>query len=506
MESLMTSEVSFDPARFRTKPFQHQVEAVEMILRKPYFGNFSEMGTGKTKTTIDAAQILFERNIIDQVLIIAPASVRAVWYDPEFGELRKHIWEGTNGIVMEYHSTEKAWQYGPKSKRQLMWIITNYDFIRREDRLRDLLSFVGPRTLLVLDESSAIKNFKAQQTKACMKIRKQVGRVLLLNGTPIANSPGDMYTQGFIMDPTILACTNYYQFRARYGVMGGYLMKQVVKWQNLEDLQARFAPYVIRRLKTECLDLPPKLDPVTMTAVLTPATWKIYKDMRDEFISWLTGDTVVTAAQAAVKALRLSQITSGFLMGATSATFDEENIPEPLQVISSEKLDLFMDWFANQLEADPNLKLLIWSRWRTEVQRLHRALSALYDFQVSLGLIWGGQKQDERDAALRLLDPRTAPAGPAVVIGTPASGSMGLNLAGAHTVVYVSNDYSLKTRLQSEDRVHRPGQTYPVSYFDMVAVGPTGQKTIDHAILRALRNKENLAEYTTSAWLQAMAE
>lgn len=499
----MTLEISFDPARFQTKPFDHQIEAVEKILQNPYFGNFSEMGTGKTKVTIDAAQILFERDAIDQVLVITPASVRAVWYDPEFGELRKHIWEGTSGLVMEYHSTEKGWRYGSKAKREILWIVTNYDFIRREDRLRDLLSFVGPRTLLVLDESSAIKNFQAQQTKACNRIRKQVGRVLLLNGTPIANSPGDMFTQGFVMNPEILGCTNYYQFRARYAVMGGYLMKQVVKWINIPDLQARFAPYVVRRLKTDCLDLPPKLDPVTMTCVLTPRTWKIYKDMRDEFIAWLTGDAVVTAAQAAVKALRLSQITSGFLMGATSATFEEDNVPEPLQIISSEKLDLFMDWFVEQLEADPCLKLLVWSRWRAEVARLYDELSKLF---VNVGVIWGGQKQEERDYALRLLDPRTTPNEPCVVIGTPASGSMGLNLAAAHTVVYISNDYSLKTRLQSEDRVHRPGQTCAVSYFDMVAVGPNGQRTIDHLILKALRNKENLAEYTTSAWLQGLSE
>jgi SNF2 family DNA or RNA helicase len=83
---------------------------------------------------------------------------------------------------------------------------------------------------------------------------------------------------------------------------------------------------------------------------------------------------------------------------------------------------------------------------------------------------------------------------------------MGLNLTAAHTVMYLSNDYSLKTRLQSEDRVHRPGQTNVVSYYDVVATGPDGQKTIDHHIIKALREKNDIATWTTSAWLAALRE
>jgi SNF2 family DNA or RNA helicase len=98
------------------------------------------------------------------------------------------------------------------------------------------------------------------------------------------------------------------------------------------------------------------------------------------------------------------------------------------------------------------------------------------------------------------------PEGPVVVIGTPASGAMGLNLTAAHTVVYISNDFSLKTRLQSEDRVHRPGQMFPTSYFDIIATGPAGQKTIDHTVVKSLKAKLELATFTTSAWIQVLME
>ena len=92
------------------------------------------------------------------------------------------------------------------------------------------------------------------------------------------------------------------------------------------------------------------------------------------------------------------------------------------------------------------------------------------------------------------------------MLGTPATGSMGLTLTAAHTVVYLSNDFSLKTRLQSEDRAHSPGLVEHVSYFDFVAHGPNGQKTIDHGVVKALQTKESIANFTTSAWLDILGD
>jgi SNF2 family DNA or RNA helicase len=126
--------------------------------------------------------------------------------------------------------------------------------------------------------------------------------------------------------------------------------------------------------------------------------------------------------------------------------------------------------------------------------------------KVHRGKIYGKQKRDERARSVQLLDPRATPDAPVVVIGTPATGSMGLNLTAAHTVLYMSNDFSYKTRKQSEDRVHRPGQIHPVSYFDMIATGPNGQKTIDHTVIKALLNKQGLADMTTSAWLDILSD
>lgn len=516
----LREELHLDKCRLR--PYAHQVVGIQRILTHPYLGVFDEMGVGKSLQVTVAAIIMALRGTIDQVIIVAPASVRSVWFDPELGELSKHLWAHFPCTITEYHSKIRTWNWftqfnGQRYNPKINFTITNYDFIRVKERIKPLFTLCSPKTLLVLDESSAIKNWRALQTKASNDLRTRCGRVVLLNGTPIGNNPGDLYSQAYVMNPRILACNSFFHFRARYAIMGGWQGKQIIAWRSLDDLQQRLAPYVIRRVKEQCLDLPPKIDSVPISVALTSATWKIYKEMKDDMVAWLNNVDVSAASQAIVKAIRLSQITSGFIGGVERQELDDRpdfieghnpEIPNVFNVtheIGREKLDMFLGWLKELLEIDPNLKLLCWSRFRPEVKRLNDELLIQFP-NVNRGMIWGGQTRLERDNALKLLDPRTMPKGPVVVVGTPASGSMGLNLAGAHTVVYFSNDYSLKTRQQSEDRVHRPGQVYPVSYYDMIATGPNGQKTIDHAVMKALKNKKEIANFTTSAWIEALSE
>jgi len=521
----------------RRTPYNHQIVGVMELFADTNEASgrvipnclaiFDEMGAGKTKQVIDAAMLLYIAGKIDRVVVVCPASVRSVWYDPEYGQLRDHMWTMVPALVTEYHSKFRQWRWGKDTPNKLKWIITNYDYIRNEDHLNFLKAHVGKKTLLVVDESSAIKSPKAAQSKAVMALRIRCGRVVILNGTPTSQGPGDLYFQAQVMDPRILQCKTWFNFRARYGVLGGYMGKQVVSWTNLEDLQRRMAPYVLRRLKEDCLDLPEKLPPQVITITLKESTWKIYDNMRQDMVAWLNTSEASIAQQAIVKAMRLSQITSGFLGGVEDLRkkFDDgtdapdwmEQDPlsddwedkiystDMVREIGDEKLTAFMSWFHDRLFVDPNFKVLVWCRYRHEVARVVEALKTKYH-ELGVGEIRGGQSRDDRNFALRLLDPVSAPTGPAVVVGTPKSGSMGLNLTASHTVIYMSNDYSLMTRQQSEDRVHRPPQRNVVEYFDMVAVGPNGQKTIDHTIIKALRDKFNLAKLTTSAWVTELTE
>ena len=177
----------------------------------------------------------------------------------------------------------------------------------------------------------------------------------------------------------------------------------------------------------------------------------------------------------------------------------------------TEKLDVLFNWVTDQLESDPCFKLVVWTQFRADVLHIAERLKKLKvkhlnkKVPVEIGLLWGQSSKNEREHALRLLHPSTAPKGAAIVIGTPQTGSMGITLAAASTVCYMNNPHSLSIRLQSEDRVHRPGQkATAVSYYQIAAVGPKGQKTMDHIILKALRSKRELATWTASAWLDEL--
>lgn len=525
-----------DTSRMRIPPFAHQVVGVETILANPYFFLGDEMGAGKTKQAIDAAQYLYVNDVIDRVIVVAPASVRSVWYNEELGELAKHLWDDVSATVAEFHAKVREWRRGPTTKRAAMqWIITNYDFIRQRARYMQLVPYCTHRTLLILDESSAVKNYRAERTLACKYLRNKCGRVLLLNGTPIANSPADLYSQFSLMDPRILDCKTFFHFRARYAILGGFKQRQIVGWVNIEDLQNRIKPFILRRLKKDCLDLPEKMPPVALTVPLTEKTWKIYKEMRDQFVAWLSEASVSVSSQAVTKAMRLSQITSGFLGGMMEAeadgdtpvletdvrpSFIEEEEPLlwddaprgvitgrklPAQEIGREKLDFLLQWMSDRMESDPDLKLLIWCRFRPELTRIVSAIETKFGLMIAVAGLHGGQKKIEREYALNLLHPEKAPSGPAVVVGTKGTGSLGLNMTASHTVINMSDDYSLFKRKQSDDRVHRPGQVHDVSYFDIIATGPNGQRTIDHSIAKVQRDKDDVATWTQAAWISEIA-
>lgn len=565
-----------DFSRCRLKPFQHQREDVETMVRLPWLFITSEMRTGKTKIVIDAAQFLWGAGTIDRVLVVAPAPVRDVWYDIELGELQKHLWLKLPAQITEFHSRNRRWMReidALNANRVMEWMVTNYEFIRSKNRLIQLLPFCTQKTLLVLDESSFVKNHDAAQTKACFQLRANCGRVVLLNGTPISHSPLDLFSQGNLLNAGILQCKYITHYKARYAVETpvlstggkvltsprGFAIKTITGWTNLDDLQRRFAPYTIRRLQKDCLDLPPKLDSVTLTAELTPETWRVYKDMRDELMVWLKNGNVATAPQAATRTLRLAQITSGILggiedagieetvepglidstMGSNSSSNCEPNnhvwsnqfgddwtpednmrcdcgaktwaqrqsfqIIETTNEIGREKLDVLLWFLGQRLEADHNLHIVVWCRFRYELARMLNDVRQKFP-QFEVGEIRGGQKKSQRQYAMSLLKPETSPKGPVFVGGTYGTGSFGLDFTAAHTSVNMSFDFSLGKFLQSGDRVYGPGQKSPVAYFDIVAVGPRGQKTIDHHIVKTRRTNEDVATWTTAAWIKALGE
>jgi hypothetical protein len=489
---------------------------------------FDEVGAGKTKQVIDAAQILWTGlgeiapRTIDTVVVIAPGYARSTWADedPVLGEVAKHAWDMVPNVIHEYHKHYDTLRFHPNA---LNWVVSNYEFIRRDQRRNDLIRQLrGRRTWLVLDESWSVQG-ASDQMRACRLLRvRRADRVTELNGTPLSDGkPENLYYPAMIGDPDILGVRTRTEFRAKFCIMGGYMNKKAIAYQNLDEFNARLAPYILSRRTRDCFDLPPMLDPIIVEARLTPATWALYTQQRDDMVTWL-GSQVSISKHAIVKMLRLTQITSGFLGGLEemlpdapvaaptdpmpqwlrTATGLVEDAPPPMssgpgpstREIGREKLDATLHWL--DTFATPPHKLLVWCKFTAELERMTRALEKIYPVVANLR---GGQSAEDREAAKALLAPNGDPRQGAVV-GNPKAGGASLNFSAANIAVYVSRGPALIERTQTIGRIERPGATQPMLIVDVVATGPRGQKTVDHGMLKALRNKEDMARWTVAQW------
>jgi SNF2 family DNA or RNA helicase len=500
---------------FKTLPFEHQRVGIKALVEHEAFALFDEMGAGKSKQVIDAACILAEQGKIDTVVIVAPASVRCVWLDKEIGEIKKHSW--MRNRVYEFRKDFKeVWEDRYETPQpNLDWVVTNYEWLRSAAHLGTLTEKIASlKALLILDESSYVKNRSASQTKAVLRLRKHCARCVLLNGTPVTNSPLDLWSQMQILDEKILGeyFKNFYNFRYSYCTMrtqkfAGRSFQQVVEYKNLGELAQRISPFVLRREKKDCLDLPAKLYTEREVA-LSVESWKRYQELkRDALISLGAASEKRMEPNAAVRLMRLAQLTSGILgNGPTPQDPNDLDLPifsPSMQDLSDEKLRWAVEYLTEECTAKA---VIVWCRWRRERERLAEALRSYneksgkvrYTFEL-----YGGQAKIERDIAVKYFsDNALTDYGGAtyVLIAQPHAGGHGLNLVAASEAIYLSNDFALGMRLQSEDRCHRPGQVNQVTYIDVLATGPKGQHTIDHVIFKALREKKNVADLTCQEW------
>lgn len=493
-----------DTSRWKLRPFAHQVAGVEKLLSHTAFAIWDEMGCGKTAQVVNAACELASAGKINAVVVVCPASVRMVWCDETIGEIKKHSWIPSRVSEFALGKFKQVWK---DQEDKLLWIVTNYEILRSAKHLKALCDVVkGCNAMLVCDESSYIKSRTAVQTKAIMKLREHCARCVILNGTPIVNNPLDLYSQAQILSPKIIP-ENYWVFRSKYCEMipqrfgNGPRFNKIVSYKNLDELQRRIAPYCVRRLKKDCLDLPEKLYTVREIE-LTPESWKRYQTLKREAVIALGDGDLRLEPNAAVRIMRLAQLTSGILGGTDWIDEDLRRMAGACEDISSEKLSWCVDYLTNECTANA---VIVWCRWRRERERLSNELRhAKGDYAVFE--LFGGQRSTDRTKAIQMFSQSTDYKGRRILIAQPHAGGFGLNLVAATEVIYLSNDFSYGIRLQSEDRCHRPGQEHPVTYIDVLATGPKGQKTIDHVVFKALRDKANLAELTTAMWRKALTE
>ena len=461
--------------KFKTKPYAHQLTALEKSWNKENFAYFMEMGTGKTKVLIDNVAMLYDKGKIDGVLIVAPKGVVKTWYEQELPtHLPDHI---ENVSVLWQPNITKGQQEKLESlfeiETALHILVMNVEALSTDKGVKFANKFINShKAMMAIDESTTIKTPTAKRTKNIIGIGQNAKYKRIMTGSPITKNPLDLYTQCEFLDPWLLDFSSYYAFRNRYAEMKtmhvhGRSIQVVDKFQNLSELSDTVKQFSYRVLKEDCLDLPPKVF-IKRHVTLTPEQKKVYEQMKKAAIAVLNGK-VTTTMTVLTQLMRLHQITCGYVAADDGTT----------QQVESNRLNELM----SVLE-DTDGKVIIWANYQMSVSEIMQALTKKYGAN-SFVHYYGLTPQEDRQDYIRKFqnDPECR-----FIIGTPQTGGYGITLTQANTVIYYSNGYDLEKRLQSEDRAHRIGQKKTVTYIDLIA-----EDTIDEKIVEALRKKINIA-------------
>lgn len=498
---------------WKTQPYDHQRDIFHRSRDRTGFALLMDMGTGKSKVTIDTAAWNYLQRRIDCLVIIAPNGVHSNWTQ-EGGEIDLHMPDWTNYVQATWASylrkpevaaLEKLFDPKVEGLRVVSMNIeafgngTTQQILKKsgmkkrpEDRTAEDFTphgFMKRLTntfnvMFVIDEASKIKTPGAKRTRNLNTLSRSAVIKRILTGTLVTNSPLDAYAPMKLIIPDIWEhCgSNFTSFKNQYAEFRRVKFKEkktgkerefdeIVGYKNIDELTAIIDEHSYRITKDECVDLPPKIFQQRYVE-LTPQQRKIYNDIAQRSIIELEDDEELSITNVLTRALRLQQVLGGFVPKEEFAPVVPIEGPNP-------RITALLD-IVEELDG----KAIIWARFRAELDLIEKTLRKEYGRKAVVAY-HGGVNNDDRKAAKEAFQKGDA----RFFVGQPHSGGMGLTLTAANTVIYYSNDFSLEARLQSEDRAHRIGQNRAVNYVDIECRG-----TLDTKVIEALRAKKDLAE------------
>lgn len=464
---------------FKTEPYQHQKDIFEKNLSMPYAGLLMEMGTGKSKICIDTAAALYEAGKIQRVLIIGNNGSYANWINKE---VPAHLPDRVPSASIFWKQASGAkWSkllnaFRDKRHNSLLFFSVNIEATINKSNF-DLFSryLSSADSMLIVDESSTVKNHKAQRTKAIIKLARYAKYRRILTGTPIGNGPLDLYSQCEVLEKGALGFSSYYSFRAYYAIMReimprgtGRTVKIVNGYRELDKLKTDLSKFSFIVKKEDCLSLPEKIYQ-RYEVELTPKQKKWYEELKKTAVIELSECETVSAPVILTKLLKLHQLVCGILKPDDGVeVLIENNRMKALKAI---------------LDECPR-PVVIWANYRKNIQSILDTLGS------DARSYYGDTTGEERIANINDFQAGKVP----YLVCNAQSAGYGITLTRSHTAIYFSNNYSAELRQQSEDRIHRIGQDKKVTYVDIVCPG-----TVDEKILDALRMKKNLAQKIVSS-------
>jgi SNF2 family DNA or RNA helicase len=456
-------------------PFDNQRVTFEYLRTLDSCAILSEQGTGKTKCVIDYLDYSTDKqDRLLKVLVVAPNAVVPVWAS----EVKKHSRLYTDHVYPLRGARPRRQKIIEEHDRGIF--VINFESIRAFWAAGDPLDEYDWDSV-VSDEMTMIKSPSSKQSKAMHRFAKKPCKRIGLTGTPVAESPLDIFSQYAFLDPSIFG-KSYFVFRNKYAELetrhfGSHSFKEIKSFRNIEELSDKVFSIGVRYTKDECLDLPDKL--YTKRIIEWPTRLKkIYKEMCEEYLAEIADEEFVMATNAMAKATKLRQICNGWIYNDSHDALSlcgDATTPKHKEI-------------QHLLENEIHGQVILWSEFRYDLTSTAEFLREKFPDKTTV-LISGDTEMQDRDA----VQDRFQSGEIDYLVMQLAIGRYGLTLTAAEAEIYISNSWRLETRLQSEARTHRIGQTKSILSIDLCM-----EDSIDLGISKSLEAKSQMSERITN--------
>jgi len=480
-------------ANFKTPPYEHQLREFEEHAEAPARALAWSMRTGKSKSCIDRACHLYQRGLIDAVLIFAPNGVHHNWIAKEFPA---HAWDGVpleclvwrsadnskraaNKITWNRHiaweEQREAWYARLKlmrKSRKLFVLSVNTESMTRKDVRAVVARFIKHRRVLVVfDESDDWGTPGSKRTKMARALARKCPFRIIMSGTIIGSSPLAAFSQYELLKPGALGFEKYAPFKDHIAItedayFGNRKFPKIIGFKNEDDLRERMAKWTSVVLRDDCHDMP-DLIPGVVNIVPTEEQFAAYRDLHEDFILSL-GDQTVSVGERAQRFGKMQQVFSGFVI-------DER---KKVRFIPGENPRL--DALSEHVYAAPG-KVIIWCQFQADIDLVKARMLA---DGVKFVEYHGRVSNESKLKSLRTFaENREYKA----LIGHVQSGGRGVDMSAASHIFNYSHTQKARMRLQALERATAIGGKN-IHYFDFIAPGP------DRAILTRTNSRIDIAD------------
>ena len=453
-----------------TEFFKHQKEEFDRSYKADYWALFMDAGTGKTLVSIRTAEKWFSHNKVNVVVVVCPKSLIGTWAEVELAKHSEIEYSTYKWNPAKLNKADFLQKLSDNTK--LFYFIINHDaFV--SDKVHSFLNLImeNRKFGIIYDESTAIKNIKADRTQQAIDLARHARFRRILTGTPIVQSPLDVFSQTEFLEQNALGFRNYYGFKTRYAIIkkakfGPRSFEVIEGYRDLDDLRRKLDHFSSFVKLEDCVDLPPQVFK-QIDIELTHEQSVAYNELRDKALLYIE-EHEITAVNALAMLVRLQQIVAGQLK-----TPDGNYVSLKNNRLTAIK----------ELVEGTNDKLIVWS---TFVNTTKDIMKTLGDSALTFG------SEDSADKRQVIIESWRTGNAQALVIN-PQSAGHGLTLNEAKQSVFYNGFFNLEWRLQALRRNYRIGQDSRTVVNDFITRG-----TVEEKAYAALSAKEDLAKKVTT--------